>query len=90
MLALLPLLSSRAPPLCVCVCMLMCIIAFRRQLSGCCFSSVVGPLPLVVFLFLYGLILMVMLPYIYRPLGTCSIYNNAYHGSDDMLSAIIF
>lgn len=51
MLALLPLLSSRAPPLCVCVCMLMCIIAFRRQLSGC-FSSVVAPPSLGSFLVL--------------------------------------
>jgi len=49
MLALLPLLSSRAAS--VCVCMLMCIIAFRRQLSGC-FSSVVAPPSLGSFLVL--------------------------------------
>jgi len=37
----LPFLSSRARAASVCVCMLMCTIAFRRQLSGC-FSSVVA------------------------------------------------
>ena len=35
----------------MCVCVLMCIIAFRRQLSGC-FSSVVAPPSLGSFLVL--------------------------------------
>ena len=51
MLALLPLLSSRAPPLCVCVCVCSCVLLLS-VVSCLVVSSVVAPPSLGSFLVL--------------------------------------